>query len=298
MKPWFEQFEEGLVALFETSRSGMHDSMNYTLLAPGKRFRPRLMFDAFCDICDARGIETPEVLPGAVFDAAAALECIHNYSLIHDDLPCMDDDSFRRGRLTSHKVYGEALALLAGDALLNAAAELLAKRMRAELHSGDLDRMLGFADVQNCILEASGAKGMIEGQRLDIDNAGALTLEEVEHVNRLKTGALIAAAAYSGARIAGADSASAERYRDLGFRIGSMFQITDDILDVEGDPTLVGKTLAKDEKRSMATYASLLGVAGAKEKVKALRDETVRLAEEVGAKRIIGQIDYIVARRK
>ena len=191
--------------------------------------------------------------------AAAAIECIHAYSLIHDDLPCMDDDDLRRGRPTVHREWDEATAVLAGDALQSVAFELILSS-----HYGDSEKVALTEGL------AIAARHMVEGQALDIAAECAerpLTLAEVENLQRLKTGALIRWSAKAGAILAGEDPGPLDRY---GLALGTAFQIADDILDVEGNEETAGKRLKKDEAAGKATFVSLLGVEGAKARAREL----------------------------
>jgi geranylgeranyl diphosphate synthase type II len=219
------------------------EAMRYSVDAGGKRLRPILALAA----ADLFGPVGGDRVAALAF--ACAVELVHTYSLIHDDLPCMDDDDLRRGRPTSHRVFGEALAILAGDALLTEAfgglAALpphLAAPLTAELARG------------------AGARGMVGGQVMDIV-AGARGREEVEEIHRRKTAALMAAAAAGGALSAGATPALAERLRRYGEQVGLAFQAADDALDVEGDPALRGKRRGGDAAAAKATLATTLGVA-------------------------------------
>ncbi len=223
------------------------EAVRHSLFAGGKRLRPALALGA-CEL--VRGVDTP-ALP-----AACALEMIHTYSLIHDDLPAMDDDDLRRGRPTCHKVFGEATAILAGDALLTMAFDTA-----AETESVEVVRELA---------RAAGICGMAGGQQLDMDAEGkALTLDELRRVHALKTGALIRAAARCGALCGGADAAGTEALAEYGARLGLAFQITDDILDVTGDAAALGKRTGADAAHTKATYPGLAGL-----------DASRRLAEE------------------
>jgi geranylgeranyl diphosphate synthase type II len=227
-------------------------AMGHSLLDGGKRLRPILCMAA----AEAVGGAADGVLP-----AACALEMIHTYSLIHDDLPAMDDDRLRRGRPTCHMAFDEATAILAGDALLTLAFEVLAA---AGETAGSPSARIWLPVIRD-IAEAAGYRGMVEGQMRDMAAETApLSLSELEAVHRRKTGALIRVAVTTGARLAGAsteDRTSLERYAD---RLGLAFQVTDDILNVEGDPAVMGKAAGTDWERRKSTYPSLLGLAAAK----------------------------------
>jgi geranylgeranyl diphosphate synthase type II len=188
--------------------------------------------------------------------AACAVELVHTYSLIHDDLPAMDDDDLRRGKLTNHKVYGEATAILAGDALLTLAFELI-----ADMGSAPAPLRL---DVIKCLAECSGAAGMVGGQALDLASEGKRVSEDaLEQIHAHKTAALIRAAVIAGGILGGADEKDVRALSDYGRSLGMAFQITDDILDATGDEARTGKRVRKDEKARKATYPSVYGVEGA-----------------------------------
>lgn len=222
------------------------EAMRYAALGGGKRMRAFLALEA-ASLLQAR----PEI----AVRAAAAAECVHAYSLIHDDLPCMDDDDLRRGRPTTHIAFDEATAVLAGDALQALAFELVAGAETApEVRAG----------LALELARAVGVAGMAGGQMIDIaaERSGeAMGLAEIERLQRLKTGALIRFAAVSGAVIAGADPAPFERYAAA---LGLVFQIRDDLLDAEGDEAAAGKRLGKDAARGKATFVAALGVDGAR----------------------------------
>ena len=227
-------------------------AMRYALRG-GKRLRAFLVME---------GAALHGLAPAASLPAAAAVEALHAYSLVHDDLPCMDDDDLRRGLPTVHVKWDEATAVLAGDALQSLAFELCC------------DPALGAAERRVALVaalaRASGAEGMVLGQALDIaaeTAGGALTLDEITALQAGKTGALISFAAEAGAILAGADRRPLAAYAAA---LGLAFQIADDILDVEGDPALAGKRLGKDAGAGKATFVSLLGLEGAKARARAL----------------------------
>jgi len=222
-------------------------AMHYSLFAGGKRLRPILCLAA----AEAVGGGPEEVLP-----LACALEMIHTYSLIHDDLPSMDDDDLRRGQPTCHKQFDEATAILAGDGLLTEAFYTLAAA--APRFQGREAMLL---EVQELLSEAAGYRGMVGGQMLDLMAEGRrITLKELEIVHRLKTGALLTAATRAGALAGGGSRRQVAALTAYGERFGLAFQITDDLLDVEGEAAEMGKAPGMDEKRQKATYPALLGL--------------------------------------
>jgi len=222
-------------------------AMHYSLFAGGKRLRPILCLAA----AEAVGGSPEEALP-----LACALEMIHTYSLIHDDLPSMDDDDLRRGQPTCHKQFDEATAILAGDGLLTEAFYTLAAA--APRFQGREAMLL---EVQELLSEAAGYRGMVGGQMLDLMAEGRrITLKELETVHRLKTGALLIAATRAGALAGGGSRPQVAALTAYGERFGLAFQITDDLLDVEGEAAEMGKAPGMDEKRHKATYPALLGL--------------------------------------
>ena len=230
-------------------QAAVEDAMRYSALAGGKRLRPFLVIEA------ARLFG--EAGEGPVL-AGAALECVHAYSLVHDDLPCMDDDDLRRGKPTVHRVWDEAMAVLAGDALLTVAFELMAD---ADVHPDPALRLALVADMAR----AGGTRGMIGGQVVDITVAdNERDAELITSLQDMKTGALIRFAATAGARLGGASEAERDALEAYARDLGLVFQITDDILDVEGDADTVGKAVGKDAGLGKATFVSALGLSAAK----------------------------------
>ncbi len=228
--------------------SRLSSAMRYSLLAGGKRLRPVLCLS----VARACAGERAEELTDAILPFAAGLEMIHTYSLIHDDLPAMDDDDLRRGRPTCHKAFDEATAILAGDALLT---DAFGHMLRASVPA---DRLL---EAVNLTSAASGAQGMAGGQMLDLEGEGKkLSLEELRILNAKKTGALITNACECGALLAGASLQQRDAARRYGSELGIAFQITDDILDVVGDEATVGKEVRHDAESDKATWPSLLGL--------------------------------------
>jgi len=272
---------EGALPAADESPQSLHAAMRYAALGGGKRVRALLAY--------ASG-ELAGADAGLVDHAAVAVELIHAYSLVHDDLPCMDDDVLRRGKPTCHVAYGEAVALLAGDALQTLAFEVLAKAPLSQ------------AQAQTAMLaEAAGSHGMAGGQALDLAHVGdALSLNELERMHALKTGALIHAAVRLGAACGRAlDQAQSDALDRYAAAVGLGFQIVDDVLDVEGTAHSLGKTAGKDAAQGKATYVSLLGLDAAKIRVAELRDEahTALLAFGAGARRLNELADWIALRK-
>ena len=243
----------------------LHEAMRYAVFAGGKRVRPALVLLAG----ELYGAPRERLLP-----AAAALEMIHTFSLVHDDLPALDDDDLRRGRATVHKQYDEALAVLVGDALLNLGLGVVASRP-AEVDGATR------ATATAWLAEAVGTRGMIGGQVADLeaehrwpeDAAGVL-----EQIHRRKTGALLVVSLRLGGLYAGVDAEADRRLRRLGEAIGLLFQIADDILDVEGDTATLGKTAGKDEAVDKLTYPRVFGLDESKHRLARVRDEALDLA--------------------
>jgi geranylgeranyl diphosphate synthase, type II len=232
------------------------DAMRYSLTAGGKRLRPILCL-ASADAVASKSGANADHARALAMPTACALEMIHTYSLIHDDLPAMDDDTMRRGRPTLHVVAGEGMAILAGDGLLTEAFALMA-RLPSTSEPAVVDRKLRAIGV---VAAAAGAAGMVGGQAIDLDMTGKLVDgDELRTMHRKKTGAVIEASAMAGAIMAGADAALLEAIRECGAQFGLAFQIIDDILDVEGSSAHLGKTAGKDEAAGKPTYASLYGV--------------------------------------
>ena len=223
----------------------LHEAIRYSVLAPGKRLRPILVLAS----AEAVGGDPADVLP-----TACALECIHVFSLIHDDLPCMDDDDYRRGRLTNHKVYGEAMAMLAGDALLTLAFELVADNARNQ----PPDRIVRALKL---ISTATGTWGMVGGQVVDIESEGReISFDTLRYIHAHKTGALLTVSAIVGAVLSGATDEQEAALRTYGQSIGLAFQIADDILDIVGDEKKIGKPVGSDVGNEKATYPKFFGL--------------------------------------
>ena len=231
------------------------DAMRYTVFAGGKRLRPLLTLAAADSVTPGGMADDNEVLP-----AACAVELIHTYSLVHDDLPAMDDDTLRRGQPTAHVVYGEGIAILAGDALLTEAFRVLARGSGADAASLGRRRLR----TLERIAAAAGAEGMVGGQVIDVSATGAASpafdSERLRVMHERKTGALIRAAAVAGALMGGASDATAEAVDRYATHLGLAFQIVDDILDIEGAQEDIGKTAGKDADAGKPTYPALFGL--------------------------------------
>lgn len=263
----------------------VNEAMRYTALGGGKRLRPFFLTQT----AHMLGYEDE-----GVWAAAAALECIHVYSLVHDDLPCMDDDDIRRGKPTVHKAYDEATAVLCGDGLLTLAFEIMA---------GDgvhPDPSVRLALIKDLAI-ASGHAGMIGGQMIDLTmDSHPATQATITQLQGLKTGALIRYGVMAGAKLA---SASVDQLADLSAyakHIGLIFQITDDLLDVEGDADIMGKAAGKDDDRGKATFVSILGIDGARSKASELADQAHASLARFGHKAdpLRSAVDFVLDRDK
>ena len=273
---------ESLLPGADSPASRLASAMRYATLGGGKRVRPLLAYAAS---------EVVGADPADVDSRAAAVELIHAYSLIHDDLPCMDDDSLRRGKPTCHVAYDVATALLAGDALQSLAFAVLAEPKRARPADGD---------AYSVLAEAAGHAGMAGGQQLDLDATGAtLGITELTRMHALKTGALIRAAvrlgAQCGRRLADDERRALDRYAHAA---GLAFQVVDDVLDVEGSAATLGKTAGKDAAHNKATFVTLLGLAEARRHAEALHAEARAALEPFAAasRRLAELADWIVLR--
>ncbi|HEU0201444.1 MAG TPA: farnesyl diphosphate synthase [Burkholderiaceae bacterium] len=254
----------------------LHEAMRYAMLGGGKRIRPLLVYAAAR--CAAGHGDVP-----ALDCVALAVEYVHVYSLIHDDLPCMDDDVLRRGRPTVHVAFDEAIAMLAGDALQAEAFRVLADAPLA----GDIR-----AAVMRELAHAASTEGMCGGQAIDLAATGRqLTLQELEQMHRMKTGALLLAAVRMGGLAAGADAAAANALDRYGQAIGLAFQIVDDVLDVESTSEQLGKTAGKDAQQGKPTYVSVLGVEAARARAESLRREAHAALDALPAAGPAGRYD-------
>ena len=261
-------------------------AVRYMVLDAGKRLRPVLC------------LWTHDALQGtrrdACLDVACALECLHTYSLIHDDLPCMDDDNMRRGRPSCHVKYGEAVAVLAGDALLTVCFDILASLAeRSDVPEGTV------VETTRVISRAAGTGGLIGGQVLDITSGGLKpTLEMVEEIHRRKTAALISASMEAGAIMAGASGEERKRMGRVGVLAGTAFQIVDDVLDTETDGETLGKTPGKDLRDGKLTYPSVVGIEASRQKAKHLIEQaTSELSKRPQAGLLVSLLGLLVERR-
>lgn len=246
--------------------STLCDSMKYSLTAGGKRLRPILLMAA-ADAVGARGLDFMPV--------ACAMEMIHTYSLIHDDLPAMDNDDYRRGKLTNHKLYGDGMAVLAGDALLTQAFEVI---LRQENVAPEV-----LVQVVREISIAAGPNGMVGGQAIDLESENKrITMEELKKLHMGKTGALFRASLCCGAILGGADSEQLEKLTTYAESFGLAFQITDDILDVIGDEAEIGKPVGSDERNNKSTYVTLTSLETAQKLAQEAVDEGVAALDGFG----------------
>lgn len=259
-------------------------AMNYSLMAGGKRLRPILIMAA----ADALGVDGEKLLR-----LSTSIEFIHTYSLIHDDLPAMDNDDYRRGKLTNHKVFGEALAILAGDALLTMAFEIIAtdKNVDAETKVKIITEMS----------KAAGAEGMVGGQVIDMQSENKkIDIQTLKQMHAAKTGALFCAAIRSGAILAGADEKQLANLTEYARQFGLAFQITDDILDVVGDEKTIGKPVGSDEKNHKSTYVTLGSLGSAKALAQEAVDKAKASLVDFGenAEFLRALVDYLITRNK
>ena len=272
--------------------SAIHEAMRYSVFAGGKRLRPILVIAG----AEAAGGSAEDVMP-----TACAMELIHTYSLIHDDLPAMDDDDYRRGLPTSHKVFGEAIAILAGDALLTLAFRLLAENFaggRATTAARNPGRL---REILAEITEAAGTFGMIGGQVVDVQSEGkSVSPETLEYIHTHKTAALIRASLRAGALLVGASREVLDAMSIAGARLGLAFQIVDDILDEEGSLEELGKTAGSDRRKKKVTYPGQFGLEASRVRAKALVEEAKSALKPLGvsATPIIALADFILDRRR
>jgi geranylgeranyl diphosphate synthase type II len=264
----------------------LKEAMHYSLQAGGKRLRPLLVIAA----CEALGGSREAALP-----VAAAIEMVHTYSLIHDDLPAMDNDDYRRGKLTNHKVFGEATAILAGDALLTHAFYSIVQASRR--YGVPAEQVLSIVEE---LAEMAGPRGMVGGQVADMEGEQGLTdLEQLQYIHRHKTGDLIVFSLLAGGRIAGADAGQLEALREFGTGIGLAFQVQDDILDLVGDEGKLGKKTGSDIKQQKVTYPYFIGLEASQAEVKRLTEAATSAVLEGGFpdnSRLLEIASYLMSR--
>lgn len=266
--------------------AALRESMMYSLMAGGKRLRPILVLAS----AEALGGRAEDAMP-----VALAVEMIHTYSLIHDDLPAMDNDDFRRGKPTNHKVYGEAMAILAGDALLTHAFYTIVQAARKQGVSGGT-----IADIVEDLARLSGAPGMVGGQAADMQGEQGVTkLEELDYIHLHKTSDLIVFSLKAGARIAGATAEQLAALDRFGTCIGLAFQIQDDILDLVGDEQKLGKPVQSDVKQQKVTYPYFIGIEASQAKIEQLTREARDAVTGAGIpypERLLQLADYLMKR--
>lgn len=264
----------------------LRDAMQYSLMAGGKRLRPLLVVAA----AEALGAQRAAALP-----VACAVEMVHTYSLIHDDLPAMDNDDYRRGKLTNHKVYGEATAILAGDALLTHAFYSVVQAGRK--NGVPAEALLSIVEE---LSELAGARGMVGGQVADMEGEQGMTdLEQLQYIHLHKTGDLIVFSLLAGARIGGATEEQLDALRVFGRDLGLAFQIQDDILDLTGDEQKMGKKTQSDVNQQKVTYPFFIGMEASQEQVKSLTQsakEALGRAELSDSSRLMEIADYLMGR--
>lgn len=247
------------------------EAMEYSMMAGGKRLRPMLMMETYRMFGGSSNIIRPFL---------AAQEMIHTYSLVHDDLPAMDNDEYRRGRKTTHIVFGEDMGILAGDALLNYAFETAARAFDMEPESS-----LKIGKAIQILAGKAGIYGMIGGQVVDVSSSGSrIEKEKLDFIFKLKTGALIESSMMIGAVLAGAPEEEVGIIERIASNVGVAFQIQDDILDVTSTTEELGKPVHSDERNEKTTYVTLRGLEGAKEDVERISEEAIRLLEQLPAK--------------
>lgn len=267
MKQTIEQALLDFLPEYDEQSNPLGDAIKYSLKAGGKRLRPMLLLST----AEYFGANIKDVLP-----YACAIEYIHTYSLIHDDLPSMDDDDYRRGMLSNHKVYGDAIATLAGDALLNRAMEIVCDDLLISLD--DKNKMRKKIMASKEIFDASGSSGMIGGQAADMMCQGKNKGSDLLHYIHLKkTTAIIIASVKAGAILGNADDDQLEDFTKIATNVGFAFQIADDILDICGDESLIGKPIKSDGKSDKLTYPSIYGMEASQNKIESLHKEAYRI---------------------
>ena len=299
-------FFEDVLAKFLPKEEGyakvVLEAMNYSLLAGGKRIRPVMMLESY------RLFAGQEADTQLLWPFMCAMEMIHTYSLVHDDLPAMDNDEYRRGRKTTHAVYGAGMATLAGDGLLNLAYETAVKGavLGKELSPYDGDTTNRYLAALEVLTTKAGVYGMVGGQCADICAENSAEPDEdkakdvLHYIDENKTGALIESSLMVGAILGGASASQVKQIETVGSNVGIAFQIQDDILDIEGTAEELGKPIGSDIKNGKSTYVSLYGMDSAKAKVKELSDEAIAILEGFGYRETFLQelFEYLIYRKK
>ena len=271
----------------EGFQKSLLQAMNYSILAGGKRLRPMFILETYRLF---QGDNVEEIAPFMV-----AMEMIHTYSLVHDDLPALDDDDYRRGRLTTHKVYGEAMGILAGDGLLNHSFQIVVEALQ------DFNNLEKKIQALCVFSKKPGIYGMIGGQAVDVENCDRpMEKDKLDFIYNLKTGALIEGSMMIGAIMAGASPEEVKQIEEIGWKIGLAYQIQDDILDVIGEEEVIGKPLNSDDKNHKTTYVTLLGLEEAQKRVKKLSMEAVNQLEAYPKRNVFLEemIKYLIFREK
>lgn len=276
---------EEYVKVLDNPQKSIYESMKYSLCAGGKRLRPSLLLITYT-MFDS---DYRKALP-----FACAMEMIHTYSLIHDDLPCMDNDDYRRGKLSNHKMYGEANALLAGDALLNKSFEICIEACQ------DFDNMEYALRAVSIIASSAGTEGMIGGQVVDISSEGKISdIEMLKYMYSLKTGAIIESSIVAGAILGGANEEEIKKLEKFAQNLGIAFQIQDDVLDVIGDEKKLGKSIGSDVENNKITYLSFMDINKAKEHVKIYTKKAIENLDIFGEKsRYLKEISNVLVNRE
>lgn len=288
-----EEVLESYLPKEEQLQKTIFEAMNYSLLAGGKRIRPILMEESYHMFSQANGIDTK-----AIHAFMSAMEMIHTYSLVHDDLPAMDNDEYRRGKKTTHAVYGETMGILAGDALLNYAFETAAEAFSEE------EVNASYLKAYQVLAKKAGAYGMIGGQVVDIETEGMtadqVTIDRLEYIHLLKTAALLESSLMIGAILGGAKPEEVDIMEQVGRKVGLAFQIQDDVLDVTSSMEVLGKPIGSDEKNNKVTYVTLVGLEKAQAEVERLSNEALALVEQlpVQSEFLKETILYLIHREK
>ena len=278
----------------ELLQKTIFEAMNYSLLAGGKRIRPILMEEAYNMFSEKNVIDNSKAIKAFM----AAMEMIHTYSLVHDDLPAMDNDEYRRGKKTTHAVFGETMGILAGDALLNYAFETASEAFDDEQVNAS------YLKAYQVLAKKAGAYGMIGGQVVDIETEGMtakeVTIHRLEYIHLLKTAALLESSLMIGAILGGASKEEVEKMEQIGRKVGIAFQIQDDVLDVTSSMEVLGKPIGSDEKNHKVTYVTLVGLEKAQEEVARLSKEALDLVDTLSVKSefLKETILYLIHREK